>query len=439
MMKYEYTNSGIEWIGEIPKHWSVTKLRKEFYVIPSNVDKRINDDEIEVKLCNYVDVYYNDYIDSTIDFMVASANENEITKFQLIENDVIITKDSEDPLDIGVPAIVVKAEEKLLCGYHLSLLRSINKKIDGRFLFWSLKDEVISTQLWREATGITRWAISSINIKNSTIPFPPKPEQITIAAYLDKACLGIDRVLAIKQEQIEKINEFFLNRIFETTTKGLNNKVKQKPTKSAWINGVPEHWEIRKVKRLAKIFRGKFTHRPRNDERLYNGVYPFIQTGSVTNAKKYITEYQQTLNEWGKSVSELFPSGTLTMTIAANIADVAILNFDACFPDSIVGFKPYHFMELEYLYYLFIALKQDFLSTAIVTTQMNLNVVRVGDVEGFIPPRKEQLEIINYLNELAAKTDYLKKQIESQIETLQTYKKSLIHEVVTGKKQVCEL
>jgi len=202
-MKYEHTNSGIEWIGEIPRHWNVTSIKKEFKVIPSNVDKKSEDDETEVKLCNYVDVYYNDCITSSIDFMIATATETEIKKFQLVVGDVLITKDSEDPFDIAVPALVTETDDKLLCGYHLSILRSINNKIDGSFLFWTLKDEVIATQLWREATGITRWAIASRHIKNSTIPFPPKPEQNAIVNYLNRACADIDKVIELKVGKIK--------------------------------------------------------------------------------------------------------------------------------------------------------------------------------------------------------------------------------------------
>ena len=202
-MKYEYKESGLDWIGKYPKHWNLTTIKKEFWVIPSNVDKRTEDDEEEVKLCNYVDVYYNDFIHSKIDFMIATATEGEIKKFQLEIGDVLITKDSEDPFDIAVPALVKETEEKLLCGYHLSMLRSINKKIDGAFLFWALKDEVIATQLWREACGITRWAIASRHIKNSIIPFPPKEEQTAIVAYLKKVCSDIDKVIELKVGKIK--------------------------------------------------------------------------------------------------------------------------------------------------------------------------------------------------------------------------------------------
>ena len=124
----------------------------------------------------------------------------------------------------------------------------------------------------------------------------------------------------------------------------------------------------------------------------------FIQTGDVANATKYIVSYSQTLNELGKSVSKEFPKGTLTMTIAANVGDVAILNFDAYFPDSVVGFVPNKNIRTLYLFYVFSAMKDEFIRTAIKSTQLNLNIDRVK--ETFIPVTlnvNEQCEIENYL------------------------------------------
>jgi type I restriction enzyme, S subunit len=197
-MKYKYRNSGVECLGTIPNHWAITKIKKEFRVIPSNVDKKSNDDENSVKLCNYVDVYYNEFINSEIDFMEATASEYEIKKFQLQIDDVLITKDSEDPHDIAVPALVTETKYKLLCGYHLSIIRSVNNKLLGEYLFWVLMDNAIVSQLHREATGITRWAIASRHIKNCFIPFPPINEQVAICLYLKKAWTNIERIIQLK-------------------------------------------------------------------------------------------------------------------------------------------------------------------------------------------------------------------------------------------------
>ncbi len=214
----ELKDSGVEWLGMIPKHWTVTKLKNQCQIIPSNVDKKSHEDEIEVRLCNYVDVYYNEFIDNSIEYMEATANENEINKFQLLEGDVLITKDSEDPFDIAVPALVVASQPKLLCGYHLSIIRSNNNNVSGSYIFWALRDISIASQLHREATGITRWAIANKHVKNSTIPLPSLPEQETIADYLNEKCSGLSRLQANIEQQISALEQYRKSLINECVT-----------------------------------------------------------------------------------------------------------------------------------------------------------------------------------------------------------------------------
>lgn len=203
-----------------------------------------------------------------------------------------------------------------------------------------------------------------------------------------------------------------------------------------WLGEIPEHWEVKRVKYITKILRGKFTHRPRNDPRMYDGKYPFIQTGDVASANKYITKYHQTLNEEGLKVSKQFPKGTLVMTIAANIGDMAILNFEACFPDSIVGFVPEEKIHLDYLYNLFIAMRQELLKTAPINTQLNLNVDRIGRLWSVIPPQEEQLNIIKFIEKKSEKINRAIATIEKEIKLIQEYRTTLISETVTGKIDV---
>lgn len=434
MVNYKYKLSDIQFIDKIPTHWELVKMKRvlnEPLKYGANESAELDDQELP----RYIRItdFGND--GKLKDDTFKSLPIEQAKDYMLTEGDVLFARSGAT---VG-KTFQFKNYVGVAC-YAGYLIKATPRKwqLDSDFLYYYTKS--IAYEEWKNIifTQATIQNIGADKYQYLDITLPPLPEQRAIANYLDKACQRIDSIIEIKQKQLERIEGYFKTRIIETTTKGLRKEVCLKPVKSVWIKGVPEHWKVKKIKRLSKVFRGKFTHRPRNDERLYDGEYPFIQTGSVTNAKKYINEYHQTLNEWGKSVSELFPAGTLTMTIAANIADVAILNFDACFPDSIVGFKPQHFIEIEYLYYLFIALRQDFLGTAIITTQMNLNVVRIGDIEGFAPPMEEQLEIVEYLNNLSTKTENLKEKLNSQISTLQTYRKSLIHECVTGKKQVWE-
>jgi type I restriction enzyme S subunit len=180
-------------------------------------------------------------------------------------------------------------------------------------------------------------------------------------------------------------------------------------------------------------------HRPRSDPAFYGGPYPFIQTGSISAADKFITEFAQTLNEEGLRISRMFPKGTVVMSITgAKIAEVAVTTFDACFPDSIVGFIPDHHLNRDFLYYLLVAIKPALLRATVVTTQPNINYVQIGGNYIPIPPVKEQAVITEHIESKIQSIRELRKSLESQITTLTAYRKSLIHECVTGQRRVTE-
>jgi type I restriction enzyme S subunit len=201
---------------------------------------------------------------------------------------------------------------------------------------------------------------------------------------------------------------------------------------------VPEHWELKRVKQVTKIMRGKFTHRPRNDPSYYDGPYPFVQTGEVARAEKTITEFRQTLNDRGMAVSKIFPRGTLVMTIAANIGDVAVLDFDACFPDSIVGFLPQPGVGRDFLFYVFKAMRAELLLEAPVNTQGNLNVDRVGSRAIAVPPLSEQIEIVRVIEAGSASIQRALSATRREIALILEYRTRLVADVVSGKIDVRE-
>lgn len=240
----------------------------------------------------------------------------------------------------------------------------------------------------------------------------------------------------LTEKQIALLKEHKQILIQNAVTRGLNPDVPLKDSGVEWIGKVPEHWEVKQIKYLTKIYRGKFGHRPRNDPALYDGIYPFVQTGDVARANKYITNYTQTLNDKGIKVSQLFPQGALLMAIAANIGDVAILDFEAYAPDSIVGFTPNKEISLKFLYYCFITLAEELKRSAIQNTQANLNIERIGSIKSVYPNIEEQCQITNYLDIQIGKIDQTIELKTAHIEKLKEYKSVLINDVVTGKVRV---
>lgn len=159
-----------------------------------------------------------------------------------------------------------------------------------------------------------------------------------------------------------------------------------------------EH-KIVKITDLGTVNRGKSKHRPRNDSILYGGKYPFIQTGDVKKANLHLVDYTQTYNDVGLKQSKLWKKGTLCFTIAANIADSAILGMDACFPDSIVGFLPYeNVSDTTYVKYLFDELKLYFQQISKGTTQDNLSLDKICRVKLRVPDYDTQVKVASILS-----------------------------------------
>jgi type I restriction enzyme S subunit len=287
-----------------------------------------------------------------------------------------------------------------------------------------------------DGVRVGQWDLSVPGMRQIPVLAPNPDEQAAIVRFLDHANGKIERFIRAKRKLIVLLNEQKQGIIHRAVTRGLNPDAPLKPSGIPWLGDIPEHWEVRRVKQATKILRGKFTHRPRNDSSLYDGPYPFIQTGSVARAEKFITEYKQTLNERGLAVSKLFPKGTLCMTIAANIGDVAILDFEACFPDSVVGFVPKPALERDFLYFVFKRMKDEFLRDAPVNTQGNLNVERIG-VKGIpLPPIEEQKRIIAFIDSEIQPFDTAIARTEREIALMQEYRTRLVADVVTGKLDV---
>ena len=427
--------AGTAWAKNLPEHWQTRRLRSVIEMRVSNVDKHTNDDEIPVRLCNYVDVYYNDRIDGNLPYMNATASPAESDRFRLKPNDVIITKDSETWKDIAVPALVVDAPNDLVCGYHLAILRP-SAEIDGAYLARVLQTPPIAHQFHVEAQGITRYGLTHDDILSASVPLPPPDEQAAIVRYLDHADELINRYISTKQRLIALLEEQRQAAIHQAVTRGLDPNAPSKQSSVEWLADVPQHWQLPEIKQVSKILRGKFTHRPRNDPSLYGGIYPFIQTGDVAAANGIIRTHRQTLNQRGLAVSTMFPAGTLVMTIAANIGDVAVLNFEACFPDSIVGFVPTNKVERDFLYYLFRAMKSEFLREAPVNTQGNLNVERIGSRKIPLPSVDEQVTIVRHLAEVSAHIDAGIELAHRQVSLIGEYRTRLIADVVTGQIDV---
>jgi len=200
--------SGIDWLGDIPEDWEVKRLKYVSYPRVSNVDKK-SEDDIKVMLCNYIDVYKNDFIDENIDFMEATAKINQIDNFELKHDDILITKDSETPDDIGISAYVkLKDTVKIVCGYHLAIITPNKPSLIGRYLFRLFHSKLYRSQFEISCNGVTRFGLNSYIIFNINVILPPLPEQKNIADYIDDKTAKIDEMTKKVELQNQKLQEY---------------------------------------------------------------------------------------------------------------------------------------------------------------------------------------------------------------------------------------
>ena len=249
----ELKDSGVSWLGKVPAHWEVRRLRNVAELRVSNVDKHTREGETLVRLCNYVDVYKNDRIRSSMPFMAATATADELERFRLRSGDVLITKDSEAWDDIGVPALVQEVDDDVASGYHLALLRSDAGHLNGEFLNRAVQNRRVAYQFHVRANGVTRYGLSHEAIKSVCLPVPPLAEQAAIVRFLDHADRRIRRYIRAKQKLITLLEEQKQALIHQAVTGQIDVRTGQpypayKPSRVEWLEDVPEHWEVRRLK-----------------------------------------------------------------------------------------------------------------------------------------------------------------------------------------------
>jgi type I restriction enzyme S subunit len=213
----EKKDSGVEWIGEIPKHWEVNKLKFVSNVRPSSVDKHIFQEENQVLLCNYTDVYYNEFIDEKTELKKGSCSDEEFRKYKVKIGDVIITKDSETPNDIGIPCLIKSDFTNVVCGYHLSIITP-KETVIGGYVFYQLKTQRVKSYFEINSNGITRYGLGKSSIEETLILLPPVLEQEKIVSYIDIETKKIDELVSIEKKRIETLKEYRQSMISEVIT-----------------------------------------------------------------------------------------------------------------------------------------------------------------------------------------------------------------------------
>lgn len=247
----EYRDSGDVWLGALPSHWEVRRLKQVADAYPSNIDKKSHEGQLPVRLCNYTDVYYNDVIADAGGLMAATASEEQIEKFSLRASDVIITKDSETADDIAVSAYVPNDLPEVVCGYHLSIIRP-KAGASGAFLKRYFDSHYAKASVAVRANGLTRVGLGQYAVDNLLLPIPPLEEQTAIAAFLDRETGKIDALVETQRRLIDLLKDKRQAVISHAVTKGFDRAAPMKHSGVEWIGEVPEHWQVKALKRVTE-------------------------------------------------------------------------------------------------------------------------------------------------------------------------------------------
>jgi type I restriction enzyme S subunit len=427
-------SSGSAWLGDIPTHWDTKKLKFLATVQPSNVDKKTVEGEEPVILCNYTDVYKNEYIDGRLEFMQASATEAEIKKFKVDIGDVIVTKDSETPDDIAVPACIAEEVEGLVCGYHLTQIKPIN--LHGPYLFRLFQSMGFNAQFVVSANGVTRFGLPQHAIANAFTPIPPIEEQQTIARFLDFKTAQIDALIAKKKALLDKLAEKRTALISHAVTKGLDPSVAMKESKVEWLGSIPQDWKETRVKFLGDLILG-LTYSP--DDVVSDGGTLVLRSSNVQEGKISLDDCVY--------VSCDIPKKVITkaddILICSRNGSRALIGKCALLTEEVSNQAFGAFMTVlrsrhaRFLYYVLNSTLFKFQSGRFLTSTINqLTTQTLGDFEIALPPEETQAEIVNHLDKATAAIDAQCRKAQTIIDRLTEYRGALITNAVTGKIDV---
>ena len=435
-----YKDSGVKWLGKVPEHWDLQRMATVADIRLSNVDKHTKEGEHPVRLCNYIDVYHNERITVDIPFMAGTAKSEEIQKFRLAVGDVLVTKDSEDWKDIGVPALVEYAADDLICGYHLAILRPNEESLDGGYLFYALKELRVAWQSQVAAVGVTRYGLSQNAIRSVRIPLPPLSEQRAIAHFLDDANKRIQRYIHAKEKLIKLLEEQKQVIIHQAVTGQIDVRTGQpylayKDSGVEWLGEVPEHWEMRRSRRVFK----PRTELARPDDIQLSATQAY---GVIEQA-----DYEKKI---GRKVTRILRHLDQRRHVEVDDFVISMRSFQGglerawrsgCIRSSYIVLQPTQALIVGYFGYLFKS--PDY----IAALQSTANFIRDGQdlsfenfrqVDLLFPPIEEQQKIADVVDQM---TTHIALSIEStrrQISLFHEYRSRLIADVVTGKLDVRE-
>ncbi len=422
-------DSGIEWIGEIPEEWEISKV-SYFYKISLGKMLQPNAKEESDTLENYLcalNVFWNKITTDNIKQMWFAKSEKK--QYELTAGDLIVTEGGD------VAAACIWEGEVNPCYIQNAVYRV--RSLPGflnKYLYYHL--------FVAKTTGYIDMLCNKATIahftkdKFSNLPFIvlPLDEQQKIVAHLDEKCGEIDKVVVNKQKQNEQLAAYRQSLVTEAVTKGLNPAAPMKDSDIEWIGEIPEEWQVRKLFNLLETIGGGTTPKDKNlleDE----GDIPWLNTGDLNDSYIYDikrTVKKEALDEY--SALKVFTAEAIVIAMyGATIGKLGIATDKFTTNQACCVLVAGEELEHKFLFYSLMAMRENIIALALGGGQPNISQDIVKSLRLPLPPLSEQKAIAAYLDKKCGEIDALSEHNKNIIESLQEYKQSLIYEAVTGK------
>lgn len=411
MDKYKkYKNTGFEIIGEIPRHWEVTSF------------KRVS------SICTGTKNTEDELVDGKYDFFVRSDKIRKINSYSFDGEAILTAGDG-----VGVGRVFHYVNGKF--DYHQRVYKFSNfKKHDGKFLYYYIKSKM-PMQLKAESAKVTIDSIRLPMIQKFLLPVPLFKEQLAIANFLDEKTGVIDSAVEELVKQRKLLEELKQATIHKAVTKGLDDNVEMKDSGIEWIGEIPVDWKINHLKNLINYTTGNTPST--TDESYYdtNGLYPWTNISDLKSKLLFKTEKYLSKNGVKSKNMTLVPEGSLLFAFKLSVGNSSINKIPVYTNEAIAAFKENKKINIDWLYYFMSTLfKNNAKENIYGAPLLNRQLIENGII--LEAPKKEQEKIANFLNDQTSKINKSLEEIESKINHLKEYKKTLINDAVTGKIKV---
>ena len=427
-MARQMKDSGIEWIGQIPEEWHVSKIKNVYIVIlgkmlsPSQTQK---DQTLENYLCA-ANIKWSG-VDTSIQKQMWFS-ESDKAEYKLHEGDILI-------MEGGLAGTSCKYRGEMAPCFIQNSVHCCRAKSNysNQFLYYWMNVVYNSKYIENICNKATIQHYTKEKVMNTPFLICSSLEQEKIVSYLDRKCAQIDAIISKQQQIIEKLKEYKLSVITEAVTKGLDPNVPMKDSGVKWIGKIPEHWNILKLQAHTRMLT-PMRDRP---EKL-DGDIPWVRIEDYDG--KYISTSKEGLGVSLETVNEMnlkiYPVGSILCTSSCDLGKCAIVTRELVSNQRFINIIPDLDTNSDYLYYLMLsnAKRLNHLSTG--TIQANLSRKAFEHLMVQFPPFAEQKEIAEYLDKKCETVELSIRKKQELIDRLNLYKKSLIYETVTGKKEI---